>query len=147
MKSITCLLGATLAMSFATVSSAAVVVESSMTGVAAVSQSGRVRVAVGSTVNGQTRIVVGRGRIGQDTVLRYTDGCEVRLRPGQVYTVLDVSPCAPPARPEPVTETPVLGGITAPAVVGVAVAGAIAGGVVAATSGKGSGTPPIYISP
>lgn len=147
MKSITCLLGATLAMSFATVSSAAVVVESSLTGVAAVSQSGRVRVAVGSTVNGQTRIVVGRGRAGQDTVLRYADGCEVRLRPGQVYTVLDVSPCAPAARPEPVTEAPVLGGITAPAVVGLAVAGAIAGGVVAATSGKGSGTPPIYISP
>lgn len=135
-------LGICAALSYPSASWASVTVDSSPTGVASVSQRGAVRLNVGDRLDANSRVQVARGR--GDTVLRYDDGCEVRLRPGQIYTVLDVSPCVPAVAP--VVQTPVLGGI-APAVVGVAVAGAVVGGVVAVTSGKGGTRAPIYISP
>ena len=125
---------------------ASAVVEISGTGVTAVTPAGRARVATGSVVESRTRLVVARGPANRETVLRYEDGCEVRLRPGQVYTVLDEPPCAPA---QPPVETTAPGSIIGtPAIVGVIAAGALAGGIIAATSGKGSnGSLPIYISP
>ena len=144
MKALSCLLSVALVASAATPSWAAATLASSQTGVSAITQSGNVRVAVGATLEGNTRIVVAKGPDGKDTILRYEDGCDVRLRPGQVYTILDESPCAPP----PATESSagLTGGIGPAAIAGVAVAGAIAAGVIAATSGKSSGNP-VYISP
>ncbi|MFV0279917.1 MAG: hypothetical protein ACK5JM_04040 [Rhodoblastus sp.] len=112
-------------------------------------------------MDAQSRIVVGKGRAGKNTVLRYDDGCQVSLRPGQVYTVPDISPCRQatqqqqqqqPAQ-QPATEASTFGGISTPVVVGgVLVAGAIAGGVVAATSNNNNNNwnywiPTTYVSP
>lgn len=150
MKFVVGLASAALLVSATTVSWAAAVIESSGTGVSAVTQSGNVGVDVGSGVDSRTRLVVASGR-GAETVLRYEDGCSISLKPGQVYTVLDQSPCAapsaPPPNPGPAAAAGLTSGIGATAVVGVVVAGAIAGGVVAATSGKGSSAPTVFISP
>jgi len=145
MKAYYCVAGVILAASISTSSLAAVTVESTGTSVSAVTRSGSVRIPVGSQVENQTRVVVARGPAGRETILRYEDGCEVRLRPGQVYTVLDVSPCTPAAP----AETPAAGVLGAPVVIGgVIVAGALVGGIIAATSGgRGSGNLPVYISP
>ena len=144
MKALSCLLSLALVAAASTPSLASATIETTATGVSA----GGARLGVGTSVEGLTRVVVAKGRAGQVTILRYDDGCTVSLRPGQVYTVLNQSPCAPsePTTP-PQAEATGLGGIGATAVVGVVVAGAIAGGVIAATSGKGSNNNPIYISP
>lgn len=151
MKFVSAILSAALVVSATTASRASIVVESSGTGVSAVTQSGNVGVELGSAVENRTRLVVAGGR-GAETVIRYDDGCAVTLKPGQVYTVLDQSPCAAQASQLPsvaptAAATGLAGGIGATAVVGVVVAGAIAGGVVAATSGKGASAPTNYISP
>lgn len=144
MRAYYCVAGVILAISSSTASLAAVTVESTGTGISAVTRSGSVRIPVGGQVENQTRIVVAKGPAGRETVLRYEDGCEVRLRPGQVYTVLDQSPCTPAAP----AETPAAGFIGMPVIAGVVVAGALVGGIVAATSGGGgSGSLPVYISP
>lgn len=146
MKALSCLLSVALVASAATPSWAAATLASSQTGVAAITQSGNVRVAVGTTLEGNTRIVVAKGAAGKDTIVSYGDGCDVRLRPGQVYTILDESPCAPPPPATEAAAGGLTGGIGPAAIAGVAIAGAIAGGVLAATGGKSSGNP-VYISP
>ena len=134
-----------LAAATSTPSWASATVVSSLTGVSA---SGA-RLAVGTSVDGRTRVVVAKGKPGQVTVLRYDNGCVVSLQPGQVYTVIDVAPCAPAEPAAPLTDPNAagpIGGIGATAVVGVVTVGAIVGGVIAATSGNNANNIPVFIS-
>lgn len=143
MRALSCLLSVAVLVSATAQSWGAATVSSTPTGVSVVTHTGNSRVRVGDVVEG--RIVVGRG--SGETVLSFEDGCEVRLKPGQVYTVPSVSPCGAAAQNQPLVPPAETGlGMGAAAVAGVAVAGIIAGGVIAATSGKKSSNP-VYISP
>lgn len=147
MKSISLALGIVLVLSGTANSWASATVVSTAAGV-----TGKVGVkattyTVGSVLDGGMRVTVSNSRVAAerdiDTVLRYEDGCEVRLKQGAVYTISDEPPC----KVGVVSVTEASGFSIGPAAIsGLAVAGAVIGGVVVATSGKKASSP-IYISP
>lgn len=143
MRTVSSAVGAVMMVCLASPGWASATLESSKTGAAYQSNRGMSVLKVGDRVGDNTRIVVAGGQ--GDTVLRYDDGCEVRLNPGEVHTVLNLSPCG--AAPVAPVEASLGLGLSAPVVVGgIAVVGIVAGVAVAA-SGKSSSNPPVYISP
>ena len=126
---------------------ASATVKSAPYGVQGYLSAGLASVPPGTEIAVGTRLVVNRapqGAVGGDTVLRFDDGCEVSLKPGQVYTVGAGSPCK--AASEGSDVSVVSPSIGAPALIGggFLVAGVVAG-VIAAT-GKSAQQSPVYIS-
>lgn len=123
---------------------ASVTVSSSVTGVSLETRMGRVAVAVGSEVNNGVRIHVGSavGGSGGDTTLRFDNGCEVTLRPGQIYTVPAAPPCISSAVPPGGVGASVVD--IAPAAIGAGFVGIGAAVAVSAGSKGSAGVP--YIS-
>lgn len=125
---------------------ASVTLESSMTGVSVETRTGRAAVPVGSQVDRGARVHVANavGGNGGETTLRFDNGCEVKLRPGQVYTVPAEPPCAPVSGAEGAAAAS-LGGV-APAVVGAGLVAVGVGAAVAVSARSKSSAPLPYIS-
>lgn len=125
---------------------ASVTVVSSVTGVALETRSGRTSVPIGTQVDNGARILV-RGSSGGNngrTMLRFDNGCEVALVPGQVYTVPVEPPCAPAPGTDNVGGTS-LGGV-APAAIGAGLVAAGVGAAIAVSAGNKGAAPLPYIS-
>jgi len=63
-------------------------------------------------VKSDTTLPVGskiQAKAGAKAILRYTDGCEVNIVPGQVYTVGSISPCKLAAKTTTTTTTATTG--------------------------------------
>ncbi len=127
-------------------------VESSPLGVMVLSKGSKAEIGLGGEVPSGARLIVKQTPAGMEkaeTLLKFADGCVVVLKPGQVFTVGENSPCAFKAQEQQSDGEggDLFGGSGAGYVIGGLALLAVAGGVVAATSNNQKSSQPAYISP